>query len=49
MKREDHLHEEEQKARRSLDNLQRRWPFDHNISVNLLLVFLVVLLVLALI
>lgn len=49
MKREDHLHEDEQKARRTLDNLQRRWPFDHNIYVNLLLVFLVILLILVVI
>ncbi len=49
MKREDHLWQDEQKAKRSLENLQRRWPFDHNIYVNLLLVFLIVLLILALI
>ena len=49
MKREDHLHEDERKARRALDNLQRRWPFDRNIYVNLLLVFLVILLILVVI
>ena len=48
LKREDHIEEEEKKARRSLDHLSRRWPLNPNIFYALLLIVLLFILFLSL-
>ncbi len=44
MKREDHLEEKEQQARRDLDHLSRRWPLNPNVFYFLLLIVLIIIL-----
>lgn len=46
-KREDHLGENEETERRTLDHLSRRWPVNANVFYVLLLVVLVIILLLA--
>ena len=48
MKREDHIAEEEKKARRALDHLSRRWPLNSNVFYALLLIVLLFILFLSL-